>query len=261
MRQSSSVPNMTRKDSKMKTGKAVMAEKAKLSRATAPLGQKSVATTAVTKRKDNTGRQTPSADVGADGKVRSKEAAPKKHPKFGRQSGPEAKAMYALRTELLTFSDSLATVKCNVLEAITQSQGPLENDIATAGSRPSSSRRADKSRLRKLQLILVKMSNDLDDIALRDAQSRGKSLARSSITDWPTKQANETRRIRKKCAGTIETLLDSIETAFSKMQEAKSTDVSSEVSNLDPRESEGAKGQNDGGDPCLESARRSPAGS
>jgi hypothetical protein len=147
----------------------------------------------------------------------------KPHPKFGRQGGPESKAMYQARTELLIFSDQLATVKCSVQDALAQHEESRSHSVQDA-SRPTSSR-TDRSRLRKLQLLLMKMSDELDDIALRDAQSRGQSLARSSITDWPTKQANETRRIRKKCAGTIESLLDSLETAFSQIKAAEAANA------------------------------------
>ncbi len=141
------------------------------------------------------------------------------HPKFGRQNGPESKSMYKARTALLVFSDQLASVKCSVRDALCMHESAIAaENTSEQASRPSSSRRMDKSRLRKLQLVLVKMSDELDGIALQDAQARGKSLARSSITDWPTKQANETRRIRKKCAGTIEELLHSIEAAFAEMR-------------------------------------------
>jgi hypothetical protein len=159
------------------------------------------------------------------GKVELKDKSPfnpkseESHPKFGRQNGPESKAMYKARSALLVFSDQLASVKCSVRDALCMHESAIAaENTSEQASRPSSSRRMDKSRLRKLQLVLVKMSDELDGIALQDAQARGKSLARSSITDWPTKQANETRRIRKKCAGTIEELLRSIETAFAEMR-------------------------------------------
>merc|ERR1712046_81104 len=122
--------------------------------------------------------------------------------KFGRQSGTEAKQTYKARTELLVLIEKVQNVKCLVDELLPDGKSVADLDADA------------RLRLRKCSGVLNQLSIDLDKISMDSVSGNGglglkdECHKRNSITDWPTKQANETKRIRKKCAGQIESLLD-----------------------------------------------------
>jgi hypothetical protein len=70
-----------------------------------------------------------------------------------------------------------------------------------------------KQKLTKRMTVLSGLSLELDKIseeaaAIHVAENVRGNHVKSALTDWPTKQAEETKRMRKKCRGRIEAMLD-----------------------------------------------------
>jgi hypothetical protein len=124
-----------------------------------------------------------------------------KNSKFGRNTGPEAEQQKRLRNKMLIFAEKVDGIRCRIDALLPD--GLIKANADLEG----------KEKLTKFVPVLSGLSLELDRIS-EDAATvhaaenvRGQHV-KSALTDWPTKQAGETKRMRKKCRARIESMLD-----------------------------------------------------
>ena len=128
--------------------------------------------------------------------------------KFGRQTGPEAERAYGERKAMLLLVEQIDAQRAIVDQLLPRGDDTGASDCAAKALKSLPSEAA--ARLSRCGAQLLKLSAELDEVSVGEVEhNEGKDakVVRSAITDWPTKQANETRRIRKKAAARIEQYL------------------------------------------------------
>merc|ERR1712146_817902 len=135
--------------------------------------------------------------------------------KFGRQTGPEAERAHRERKAMLLLVEQIDAQRAIVDQLLPRDDvtGAAEGDSSTVDRAIKALKALPAeaaARLSRCGAQLLKLSAELDEVSIGEVEhNEGKDakVVRSAITDWPTKQANETRRIRKKAAARIEQYL------------------------------------------------------